>query len=208
MLRSRWERTLAALGVSVAQGEPVFAELLEAYRGPDRYYHNLDHIEAVLTTLDGLSQHSHNQPALELAVWFHDAIYDPRAADNEERSAVLAETVCARWGLSHETSNIVGRLIRATRTHQADPDDCDAQLLLDADLAILGAERAVYDAYAEAIRKEYAWVPENDYRMGRSRILKQFLERKRIYRREEMHDTLDSAARENLRREMEALADR
>jgi len=205
MLRARWDGMLAALGVPVARGETTFNELLEAYGGAGRYYHNLDHIEAVLATLDMLAEHAHNRPALELAAWFHDAIYDPRATDNEERSALLAESVCAGWGLPAETANLVGRLIRATRTHQADANDREVSVLLDADLGILGDDRAAYDAYAAAIRKEYAWVAEKDYREGRSRILHEFLRRKRIYRLETMHDNLNSRARENLTRELKTL---
>src|SRR5262249_2268146 len=151
------------------------------------------------------AEHAQNRPALELAAWFHDAVYDSRADDNEERSALLAESVCAGWGLPAETVHLVGRLIRATRTHQADVDDRDAAVLLDADLAILGAEREVYDAYAAAIRREYAWVAENDYKQGRSRILHEFLRRKRIYRLETMHENRDSRARENLTRELKML---
>jgi len=205
MFRARWDRTLAALGVPAERGAAAFNELLEAYGGAGRYYHNLDHLEDVLATLDTLAEHAQNRPALELAAWFHDAVYDSRADDNEERSALLAETVCAGWGLPAETTDLVGRLIRATRTHQAAADDRDAAVLLDADLAVLGAEREVYDGYAAAIRREYAWVAENDYKRGRSRILREFLRRKRIYRLETMHDNRDSRARENLTRELKML---
>jgi predicted metal-dependent HD superfamily phosphohydrolase len=206
-LRARWDRTLASLGISAEQGEPVLRELIKAYGGAGRYYHNLDHLEAVLATLDTLVGQARERPALELAAWFHDAVYDPRSADNEEASAALAESTSAAWGLSASFAGRVGRLIRATATHQAEDADSDTHLLLDADLAILGAEPVDYDRYAEAIRREYAWVHEEDYRRGRGRVLRQFLQRERIYQLEAVHAALDARARDNLRRELGRLGE-
>jgi predicted metal-dependent HD superfamily phosphohydrolase len=189
---------LASLGVPADAGAATFDALVKAYADPGRYYHNLDHLAAVLTELDAPGEEL--RPLVELAVWFHDAVYDPRASDNEERSARWAESACTAWGLP--SAEEVGRLIRATRTHEAAQDDVNAQLLLDADLAILGADEAAYDAYAAGIRKEYAWVPEEDYRKGRTRVLEGFLRRDRIFRRERAYGEYESRARRNLAREI------
>jgi predicted metal-dependent HD superfamily phosphohydrolase len=96
-------------------------------------------------------------------------------------------------------------LIRATRTHHADTDDADASVLLDADLCILGADEAVYDAYARAIRQEYAWVPDDEFRQGRTRVLQGFLQREQLFRLERMRRQYEERAKQNLMREIASL---
>src|SRR5262249_6655943 len=152
-LRPAWERLTHDLGIT---DERAFADLAAAYSRPERHYHNLDHLAAVLSTVEELREHARHPDAVALAAWFHDAVYDPRAADNEERSAVLADAVCSTWGLPRETVDLVARLVRLTKSHDAPDDDVDGFVLLDADLAILGAPDDEYDRYARAIRQEYA----------------------------------------------------
>jgi predicted metal-dependent HD superfamily phosphohydrolase len=205
-LRTRWNQMLDGFSVSSERGADALAELVKAYSGPGRYYHNLDHIEAVLATIDLLSDAARNLSVVQLAGWYHDAVYDSRAGDNEEQSAVLVETTCAGWGLPADLGNSAGRLIRATRTNQAEKDDADALVLLDADLAILGAEQTEYDAYAAAIRLEYALVSEEDYRRGRTHVLLSFHQRQRIFRLERMHRERELQARGNLTREIAFLS--
>src|SRR5262249_39583749 len=125
--------------------------------------------------------------------------------DNEERSAVWAGE--ALWGLGATEATIarVQALVLQTKTHDADPGAADASVLLDADLAILGASPRRYAEYAAGIRQEYAWVAEEDYRRGRLRVLEGFLRREKIYRTERMCRTHEEQARENLRREIEQL---
>ena len=145
---------------------------------PGRFYHTLDHIKDVLETVESLGSHARNLNAVKLAAWLHDVIYDSRASDNEERSGDYAERLCEE--LSVLEGCLVAALIRKTRTHDAG-QDADAQVLLDADLAILGASEAVYRDYCDKIRKEYAWVPESDYRQGRRQVLQNYLNRPRIF---------------------------
>lgn len=202
-LAADWIGLLHGLGEDEARRG--FDELAAAYSAPGRFYHNLDHVRAVLDTVDGLADLARDVAAVRLAAWYHDAVYDSRAGDNEERSAALAAERCAGWGLPAPTVETVVRLIRATKTHQADPADVDGSILLDADLAILGAGEDEYDRYAAAIRREYAWVPEDDYRRGRVRVLEGFLRRDRLFQLERMHQRLDAPARRNLRREIAAL---
>ncbi len=204
-LEADWLGLLHAFGVSEGEARRGFVELAAAYSAADRVYHNLDHVRAVLDAVDGLADMARDAAAVRLAAWYHDAVCDSRAADNEERSAALAVERCAGWGLPGPTVDAVVRLIRATKTHQSDPGDVDAAILLDADLAILGAGEHEYDRYAASIRREYAWVPEDDYRRGRARVLEGFLRRERLFGLERMHRRLDDAARRNLRREIAAL---
>src|SRR5262249_17863712 len=123
------------------------------------------------------------------------------ANDNEERSADMARAALGELAVAPQLIDRVEQLILATKTHRTDGDP-GAEVLLDADLAILGSDPARYDWYADAIRREYAWVPESAYRPGRPRIWQQFLDRAGIYRTPPMQSAREDQARANLRREM------
>ncbi len=204
-LQPAWLRLLGGFGVPEAAARAGFDELAAAYSEPGRFYHNLDHLAEVLRAIDHLADLAQDPSAVRLAAWFHDAVYDPRAPDNEERSAALAQVRCESWGLPRAMIDTVRLLILATKTHTVDAEDVNGAILLDADLAIFGAGQERYNAYARAIRQEYQWVPEEDYRRGRLRILRGFLQRERIYRLERMHQAYEAAARDNLSREVAAL---
>ncbi len=177
----------------------MFEELVERYSSGSRHYHTLKHIDAMLELLPQAST------ALALAVWFHDAVYDTRAADNEERSADLAEAMLQQLYIPPMIRTETGRLILLTERHEAVADDMDGTQLLDADLTILGAAQDEYDQYATAIRQEYEWVTIDDYRRGRKRILENFLLRKWFYFTDAMREQREVKARENLRREIALL---
>jgi len=204
-LEEAWRRTAADAGLSEPDAAAVFQDLSRRYSEPGRAYHNLEHVAAMLETVSAFGDALHDDTAICLAVWFHDANYDARRPDNEERSAVLAAAALGRGGASPALVSAVGRLILATKTHRAAPDDTDCQILLDADLAVLGSGAASYDRYARAIREEYAWVPEADWRAGRRRVLEGFLGRDRLYHTAALFQRCEQAARANLRREIECL---
>jgi predicted metal-dependent HD superfamily phosphohydrolase len=175
--------------------------LIAAYTAPGRHYHDLTHIEdclAALAAVDNLS--ASERDILTEAIWWHDVAYDATRSDNEELSAELAERHI-RPDLRPE----VGRLIRLTKSHQVEPGDRLGAILISIDLSILGAEPARYDAYAVAIRKEFAHVPDRDYRAGRSRVLNQFAARAVIYPDAAFAEIYDRQARENLARELASL---
>jgi len=176
-------------------------ELIAAYTAPGRHYHNLQHIEDCLGALAGVDLSSAEREILTEAIWWHDVVYDATRSDNEELSARLAEQH-VRSDLAQE----VGRLIRLTKSHQVEPGDRLGAILISIDLSILGAEPARYDAYAAAIRKEYAHVEENDYHNGRSRVLSQFAARPVIFPDAAFAGTYDRQARENLARELASLS--
>jgi predicted metal-dependent HD superfamily phosphohydrolase len=203
-LEASWTRLLTTLGSTPGECRQSFADLAARYAEPGRHYHTLAHVGQVLDTLRSL-RGDEAGPALLLAAWFHDAVYDTRAADNEERSADHARTVLGPLRLPGHLLDETCRLILLTRTHRAGPADLDGQALLDADLAILGAAEPDYDRYSRAIRLEFAWVPEPDYRAGRARVLRDFLGRPRIYHTETMFTRLEARARLNLERERAAL---
>ena len=176
-------------------------DLITAYAAADRAYHNLAHVEDCLDKLarvDGLS--AAEREILAEAIWWHDVVYDPMRSDNEELSARLAE--------QHVAANIreeVGRLIRLTRTHQVDSSDKLGAILISIDLSILAAEPPRYDAYAAAIRREYAHVPDAAYRAGRADVLRRFAARPVIFPDASFARAWETKARDNLARELASL---
>ncbi|TIM28399.1 MAG: hypothetical protein E5Y63_20660 [Mesorhizobium sp.] len=189
--------------------EPLKRELSALYEAEGRHYHNLGHIEAMLALANDYKASLHDPTAVEAAIWFHDAIYDSRAKDNEARSAVLAEKKLAGRTDAQRLGRITA-MISATATHelpQFDDENAarDAALFLDMDLAILGAPPDAFDAYEQAVRREYGWVEEPNWRAGRSAVLKSFLARPHIFHTEEFRQRFEAQARQNMARSLEAL---
>ena len=201
LLHQKWHDLLRGWVVAPSLADQTFEDIRENYAGAGRFYHTLDHVESMLEIVESLSAHARNLNAVKLATWLHDVIYDSRASDNEERSADYAERLCAKCSIRE--GNLVSDLIRKTKTHDAG-DDVDAKALIDADLAMLGASESVYSDYCEKIRQEYAWVSEHDYRQGRQRVLRSFLDRPRIYH---FLSHLEAPARRNLAAEIVHLSD-
>ena len=178
-------------------------DLVAAYLAPNRHYHNVRHIEDCLGLLAGVSDLSTtDRNILTQAIWWHDVVYDPTRSDNEELSARLAEQHVAA-----DVCDNVGRLIRLTRTHRVEPGDRLGAILISIDLSILGAEPSRYDAYAAAIRREFAHVPDGDYRAGRSAVLRRFAAQPVIFPDAAFARTYDRQARDNLARELASLQD-
>jgi len=177
-LRVAWQRHL---GTSAAAAE-WFDTVLGAYRAEGRHYHGVRHVAWVVRHVVAIAD---DHPVGDLdatvaAAFFHDAIYDPQATDNEERSAQLAERVLGQLGWDAPRRSSVGALVRATADHGPAPDD-DTAVLLDADLAVLGAEPAAYQAYVTGVRAEYAHVDAEAWRAGRGAVLRGLLARRPIY---------------------------
>ncbi len=200
-LRSRLAAILAGLGVDDNAAGALFDELAERYGEPVRHYHVLGHVEEVLGWLDVLGEDLEDRTAVELAAWFHDAVYDPTASDNEDRSARLAVDRLGALGVPDALSGEVARLVRLTRTHRADPADLDGAVLLDADLAVLGSAPDDYDRYRAAIRLEYGFVAETEFRLGRAAVLRSLAEGS-CYRTPTGRDRLEARARANIAREL------
>ena len=204
-LQQQWVRLVGVYGVGPASAYPVSDRLVAAHAESHRHYHTLEHVGDVLRVAGRLP--ADDRQAVQLAVWFHDAIYDPRATDNEERSAALTAVWLMPLGVPSDVIAHVADLVRATaHLTTAAPTNADTAALLDADLAILGASEVRYRRYAADVRKEYAWVPDADYRAGRTAVLEAFLARPRLYHTDAMHAEGDAAARANLRAEVAALA--
>jgi len=153
----------------------VYAELIARYCEPHRRYHTVQHLEECFLKLNDVRSLAPRPEEIESALWFHDAIYDTRRHDNEERSAQWART-CLGGAAGERVHDLV-----LTTKHESTPDDADARLLIDVDLSILAAPEERFDEYEVQIREEYGWVPEFIYRRERRRILAGFLSRERIF---------------------------
>ena len=202
-LRRRWRDLWRHLGADEKHVPPVEG-LIEAYVAPSRAYHNLGHIAHCLSEFDRVKEKCASPEAVELAIWFHDLVYDPKGGDNEAQSASLAETTLSAAGVARQTIDDVTRLILATR-HISVPSEDDARILVDIDLSILGQLPAVFDEYERGIRREYAHVDEPAFRKGRSMIVRRFLERKTIYGTPVFQERYEASARQNLSRSLKML---
>lgn len=197
VLRQRWPEELAV-------AKPVREDLLERWSQPHRHYHDATHLLAVLDALESLSrEHPVPLPA-RLAAWFHDAVYDGVPGADEEASAVLAERLLAAYLPAQDVAE-VARLVRVTADHRPAAGDETGALLCDADLAVLGGDPARYDRYVTAVREDYAHVSEQEWRVGRTAVLRSLLDREELYRTEQARTRWLAAARTNLRRELSGL---
>ena len=187
--------------------EPTLRLLTEHYGEAHRAYHTLAHIQACLRVFEE-ARHLAEQPdEVEFALWFHDAIYDTTASNNEVKSANLADQALQSAGVTGSVRRRVMNLILATR-HPSKPLAMDEQIMVDVDLSILGEPAATFDAYDTAIRREYAWVPEEEYRRGRAALLRSFLGQDRIFHTTFFRARLENEARCNLVRALARIENR
>ncbi|WP_037856973.1 hypothetical protein [Streptomyces sp. NRRL S-340] len=207
-LRIRWTRALDGARGPGGGPDPVpYADnLLGRWREPQRHYHTLTHLTAVLDHVDVLEEYADDPDTVRLAAWFHDAVYLPERSENEERSARLAERALAEAGVpAHKTAE-VARLVRLTVGHDPAGDDSDGQVLCDADLAILAAPPSAYAAYTAAVRAEYHFVPGDAFREGRAEIVRRLLGRPLLFRTPYGQRHWEATARYNLASELEMLS--
>jgi predicted metal-dependent HD superfamily phosphohydrolase len=197
-LRANWNDAWRALGVA-APDDALRTELQRRYAEPQRHYHTMQHLGECLAWFEREKEQAERPGEVALALWFHDAVYDVRAHDNEARSADWARQALLSAGAGEQAAARVHALVMAT-CHDAVPEGRDAELLIDIDLSILGAERARFDEYERQVGAEYAFVPE-DVRLPRRRaILQRFLDRAAIYATPRMHAQLEARSRVNLQR--------
>ena len=177
-----------------------------AYAEPHRRYHTRRHIEQCLALLDEVPDLMDSErQVLTYAIWWHDAVYDPTAKDNEAQSADMARRDLRDFDVSIHAREEVARLIRLTAGHKVEAEDRLGEILVSIDLAILGADPAEYDVYAQAVKAEYGHVPDEAWRQGRPAVLKSFLEAEFIYPDLDLRLRFEAQARENLAREIASL---
>lgn len=202
-LRRSWRRAWSGLGAQ-SHGQAVMEQLLASYAEPQRKYHQRQHLGECLAWFEQTSALAPQPAAVEVALWFHDAVYAPMRADNEEKSAALAVAALSSAGVPREAVELVSALILATK-HDARPTTPDQELLVDIDLAILGAEPGRFVEYERQIRAEYPLVPGFLFRRKRKAVLQSFLDRPRIFSSAFFNHKLEAAARRNLAAAIRAL---
>lgn len=206
-------RNMSALFTELSPLLPALQERIEPlrdrYNAEGRHYHNWSHVDALLQAFREVKHLVSDEPPVLLAILYHDAVYDPRAGDNEERSADLMMIECdGQFPPSVLTRAF--EFVQATKKHEVpaseEPDfTSDCALFLDIDLSSLGAEQETFAAYERHIRMEYGFVPEETYREARKAVLTRFLERDRIYLSTHFFDALEERARKNLAQSIEQL---
>lgn len=207
VLRDRFVRALEGARSPGARPDPVpYAEnLITRWQEPQRHYHTLAHLTAVLDHVDELAAYAGDPDVVRLAAWFHDAVYLPDRSENEERSARLAERALAEAGVPEAKVAEVARLVRLTVTHDPADDDRDGQVLCDADLAVLASPPSAYAAYTAAVRAEYHFVPGDAFREGRAAVLRRLLALPRLFRTPHGQEYWEATARYNIGSELELL---
>lgn len=191
-----WEAVWKRLGASDA-GEELYRQLVACYSEPHRKYHTIQHLDECFTHLENMRSLADHADEVEIALWFHDAVYETTKKDNEQRSAEWARDSVLTAGGSSDQADRIYELIMTTQ-HDAIPVGRDAQVLVDIDLGILGADASRFDEYEIQVREEYSWVPESLYRAARKKILEQFLAREWIYSTGLFRSEYETRARQNL----------
>ncbi len=199
-LAKRWEQTWSQLSAEPPVG--LCDELLLAYTEPHRAYHTIQHLSECFEWLDLCTVRPLDPPVLELALWFHDAIYDTRASDNERASAAWARRALCQ--LEPSLLDSLEALIILTE-HLVPPNTPDQCFLLDLDLSILGASEDRYAEYEAQVRAEYHWVPVERYTAARIRVLQSFQNRSTLFQTEYFRSRLEEQAHLNLARSIASL---
>lgn len=201
--RAAWSGFWRQLGARDA-GEDLHGRLVGCWSEKHRHYHTLQHLSECFEQFEAARADAVRPAEIAIALWFHDAFYEPRRDDNEERSAEWAREAATQAGIAQATAQRLHDLVLATR-HERVPDDADTRLIVDIDLSILGAPPERFDESDAQVRREYAHVPEADWKVGRKRVLRGFLDRPCLYGTKRFHALLEARARDNIRRALARL---
>jgi len=197
-----FRRIITGYSGSTATADALWAEAVQLYTGPTRFYHNLEHLSNFYNQLSKCRELVKDWDALILAMVYHDIIYGSADHRDEERSAELAVMQLTKTGLAKEKIVKVDSLIRATKAHALSPD-MDINLFNDADMSILGLDLPYYQQYVINVRKEYANSPNFD--AGRKRVLQYFLKMPRIFKTDFFNQLYEERARANVNWEIATL---
>ena len=201
-----WSAAWSSLSVLAPGG--LQSELMAAWAEPHRHHHDQSHLRESLALWGRWQGHCERPGEVALALWFHDAIYDPRDGSNELNSAACAARSLIRAGVNSDSAQRVHDLVMATQydAPAASASSPGTQLLVDIDLAILGSPAERFERYDQDVRKEYAWAPGLHYRQARAQVLQSFLDRPRLYHGGHAVALLEAQARINLAAALSRLA--
>ena len=202
MNTARWATLMSEFGFG--PNTISYDDLIKAHAEPQRHYHTAAHINACLIHLDTYQALADNPHEVELALWFHDAVYKPFSGTNEEDSAKWARTFLKSNDAAPDLIKRIDHLIMITKIHK-DPQTQDGRVMLDIDLSILGTPADIYDQFEKNVRKEYRRVPWFLFRKKRKEILQSFLDAEYVYNCPELRAKWESRARDNLARAISKL---
>jgi len=193
----RWLAAWRELGV-LELDPAVYPILIDRYCEPHRKYHTLQHLDECFEKFSELRNLGSRPAEIELAIWFHDAIYDTSRQDNEERSAEWARATLENANVPGKITERIFSLIISTQ-HGSMPSDNDAAILADVDLSILGADITRFEEYERQIREEYSFVPTYVFLAKRKEILLNILDWPRIYTTSTFFERYEQQARINIK---------
>jgi predicted metal-dependent HD superfamily phosphohydrolase len=203
-LRAVFTLFLESYTSDIALIDKLWHEIEQAYSGPERYYHTLEHIKNVLEQLLLVKDNINDWDTVLFSLFYHDVVYKASRSDNEEQSAVLAEERMNQLSVAKEKILQCKKQILATKSHVQQAEK-DINYFTDADLAVLGQEWNVYEQYFKQVRKEYAIYPDFLYNPGRKKVLNHFLQMQRIFKTDYFFETLEIQAKSNLQGELKFL---
>ncbi len=203
-LKNRMLHFVSECQIPEQDGQDLWHFIETQHENQSRKYHNLSHIYSLLKLKDQFLTPINDPEVLEWSIWFHDVIYRSTRKDNEKKSAEEAKKWLSPYLESPKIKKI-NTFILSTAKHQPQIEDSDLHFFLDFDLAILAAEKSVYQKYVKAIREEYKVFPNMIYRPGRKKVLSHFLKREYIYFTKLCRNSWEENARQNLQWELENL---
>ena len=203
MIEKRWKHLMTRFEFNENSAELI--ELKKKYNEKQRAYHNMEHVIDCLNQLDNYEEDIADRDAIELAIWYHDIIYNPYGKDNEIKSAEEASQFMTKQKASINHIEQVYQLILCT-LHTKPPANEAQALIMDIDISILGSPEKQYLEYCQKIRKEYKWIPGPIYRSKRKEIMNRFLQRKCLYFTEYYYSKLEKKARINISQEIQRLS--
>ena len=191
-----WALTAKQLSLDDDTTQNFYASLYHGYSEVQRHYHSIEHIVECLEHLHQIKTHLDDTLSVELAIWFHDVIYNPQANDNEQQSADYMLRMLENVLGSEQIAKIYAWIL-ATKAH-ASTTDTDLAYLLDIDLAILASDPMRFAEYERQIQQEYAWVEPSLYVKKRQQVLRHFLETQPLYQTPFFQKRYERQAKQNL----------
>ncbi|WP_430467251.1 HD domain-containing protein [Winogradskyella ouciana] len=205
-LKPKWVDLVSNYTDKKAIVASLWEDIVNHYSNTNRYYHNLAHIQNMLSQAEDFKSHIEDYDVLVFAIWYHDIIYKSTKKDNEVKSALFAKKALKSLNFNEKRIENIENLIISTKKHQIGLDENDDNAyLLDFDLSILGTDWETYQNYTQQIRREYKIYPDFMYKPGRKKVLQHFLERETLYFTEVYQDKFETQARENIIKELKLL---
>lgn len=198
-LADRFAALLSRCGLA-DKADVIYRDLYRRYSESHRKYHDFSHIRHCIAQLDEIADQLQDPDAVELALWFHDAIYDVRAQDNEYQSAILFDQLIGQY-LPKERARKIYEHIMVT-VHPSRPEDQDAKFVVDIDLSSFGVEWEEFERDSDALREESGHLSDSEFARGKIRFLQKMLEHSNFYLTDYFRERFEVQALSNIQRHL------